>query len=74
MVVTTPLRSGNRDDNARVLRLLADRAHDAGGLSTGLSISRIRLFSGHVKMGEEDLIVLERLGMGVAAVMRFQAE
>ena len=45
------------DDKARVLKLLADRPQDAGGLCSRLGISPNTLFSLLRKMEKEDLIV-----------------
>ncbi len=44
------------DDKARVLKLLADRPQDAGGLASRLGLSRNTLFSLLMKMEKEGLI------------------
>lgn len=45
------------DDRVRILKSLADRHQDAGGLSSGLGISSNPLFSLLMKMEQENLIV-----------------
>ena len=50
-------RVANTDDRARILKSLAKRPQDAGGLGSELALSRNTLFSLLMKMENEDLIV-----------------
>ncbi len=56
MVFVRGKRPINMDDKEKVLKLLADRPQDAGGLSTRLGISRNPLFSLLMTMEKDGLI------------------